>query len=172
MRQRIETAALELFSRHGYDAVSVERIVAEAGVSKGAFFIFHESKADALAVVGRRLSERLAAEAEAIDPARPLAALAAFASVSEAMLAEDAHLHSAYLRCLAGKGAESVAVTAATRLCERLQAAGSIDADLDPACAGEMIAAAWYASALTRAGAGFAGALTPKLRLLFAGLRP
>lgn len=45
-RDRILTSALSLFATDGYDAVSVERIRAHAGVSNGSFFHAFPSKVD------------------------------------------------------------------------------------------------------------------------------
>ncbi|SFS17850.1 transcriptional regulator, TetR family [Agrococcus baldri] len=44
----IHEAALELFLERGYDAVSVDDIARRAGVSRGTFFSYCDSKADAL----------------------------------------------------------------------------------------------------------------------------
>src|SRR5260370_41991338 len=43
-RRRIATAALALFANRGYNAASVEEIVAEARMSKSAFYEFFTSK--------------------------------------------------------------------------------------------------------------------------------
>jgi AcrR family transcriptional regulator len=45
-RGRIAGAALELFATHGYNATSVEEVVAEARASKSAFYEFFTSKED------------------------------------------------------------------------------------------------------------------------------
>lgn len=43
-RQKLLDAATHLFQQHGFDAVSVDAIVEAAGVSKGTFYIYFESK--------------------------------------------------------------------------------------------------------------------------------
>ena len=45
-RQKIESAALELFSRDGYDATGVADICTRAGISKGAFYHHFPTKQD------------------------------------------------------------------------------------------------------------------------------
>jgi AcrR family transcriptional regulator len=52
-RAEVFAAAIELFTKHGYQATSVERISAEAGVAKGTFFVHFESKAEVLVEVVR-----------------------------------------------------------------------------------------------------------------------
>jgi len=44
----VETAALELFERDGYDATTVERIAARAGISSATFFRYFRAKEDVL----------------------------------------------------------------------------------------------------------------------------
>jgi AcrR family transcriptional regulator len=44
-RAKIYAIAKELFTRYGYEKVSVEAIVREAGVAKGTFYIYFETKA-------------------------------------------------------------------------------------------------------------------------------
>lgn len=46
-KQKLYTAAASLFSQHDFREVTVDRIVEEAGVAKGTFYIYFESK-DAL----------------------------------------------------------------------------------------------------------------------------
>lgn len=48
VRQRLATAALELFGEHGYDAVSAAQIAARAGVTERTFFRHFASKREAL----------------------------------------------------------------------------------------------------------------------------
>lgn len=52
-RADVFAAAIELFTKHGYQSTSVERISAEAGVAKGTFFVHFESKAEVLVEVVR-----------------------------------------------------------------------------------------------------------------------
>ena len=45
-RERIVYAAIELFYRHGFHAVGLDRIIAETGVTKTTFYKHFESKDD------------------------------------------------------------------------------------------------------------------------------
>jgi AcrR family transcriptional regulator len=56
-RERLLDAALEVFSRRGYSAASVDEVAAEAGFSKGAVYSNFSSKEDLfLALIDRRLA--------------------------------------------------------------------------------------------------------------------
>lgn len=57
----IERAALDLFVRRGFDAVSVDDVAAAAGISQRTFFRYFASKDDILLGYRRRLDERLLA---------------------------------------------------------------------------------------------------------------
>jgi AcrR family transcriptional regulator len=45
-REKIVTAAMELFARKGFDKTTVDEIVARAGVAKGTFYLYFKSKDD------------------------------------------------------------------------------------------------------------------------------
>ncbi len=45
-RGRLLKAALNVFSKHGYERATIDEIVHEAGFSKGAFYVHFESKED------------------------------------------------------------------------------------------------------------------------------
>lgn len=47
-KQHLYQCAITLFKQNGYDQVSVDEIVREAGTAKGTFYIYFESKADVL----------------------------------------------------------------------------------------------------------------------------
>jgi AcrR family transcriptional regulator len=81
-RERIVAAAVSLFAEQGYDATSVNQVVARAGVAKGALYHHFESKDDLLYEVYRELVDRqLAGLTEilqrALTPADTLRALIA-----------------------------------------------------------------------------------------------
>ena len=57
-RTRIVAAAVALFAEQGYDATSVNQVVARAGVAKGALYHHFGSKDDLLYEVYRELVER------------------------------------------------------------------------------------------------------------------
>ena len=65
-RQRIVAAAVALFAEQGYDATSVNQVVARAGVAKGALYHHFESKDDLLYEVYRELVDRQLAGLRAI----------------------------------------------------------------------------------------------------------
>lgn len=48
VRERILSAAVDLFASHGYDATSVSQVVAQAGVTKGALYHYFSAKDDLL----------------------------------------------------------------------------------------------------------------------------
>ncbi len=83
-KSALTEAAARLFAEHGYGAVSIDRITAEVGATKGLFYHHFSAKGDILAdiVVGLR-TRTLAAAATALDrlapDARPEARLEALA---------------------------------------------------------------------------------------------
>ncbi|HMU67248.1 MAG TPA: helix-turn-helix domain-containing protein [Cellvibrionaceae bacterium] len=58
-RETILLAAAELFARYGYDAVAIDRVMAQAGMTRGAFYAHFTSKSDlyaqAMLLAGQRL---------------------------------------------------------------------------------------------------------------------
>ena len=71
-RARVERAALDLFSRRGFENVTTDEVADAAGISRRTFFRYYATKADAVwgdfAGHVARLEELLAAT----DPARPV----------------------------------------------------------------------------------------------------
>jgi AcrR family transcriptional regulator len=60
VRQRILSAAVDLFADHGYDATSVSQVISRAGVAKGGFYHHFASKDDLLfAVYGDLITRQL-----------------------------------------------------------------------------------------------------------------
>src|SRR5579863_8817540 len=51
VRERIVVSARMLFNQHGFDNVSVDRIMAHAGLTRGGFYTYFESKSDLYAEV-------------------------------------------------------------------------------------------------------------------------
>jgi TetR/AcrR family transcriptional regulator, regulator of mycofactocin system len=47
-RHQLQDVAVEMFSAHGYDEVTIEALAAAAGISRRTFFRYFSSKADAL----------------------------------------------------------------------------------------------------------------------------
>ena len=80
VRQRILTAAVDLFADHGYDATSVSQVITRAGVAKGGFYHHFASKDELLyAVYGDLITRQLEGMnrilAEGLSPAEALRAL-------------------------------------------------------------------------------------------------
>jgi TetR/AcrR family transcriptional regulator, transcriptional repressor for nem operon len=46
IHERILVSAGRLFNRHGYNAVSIDRVMAEAGLTRGSFYMYFSSKSD------------------------------------------------------------------------------------------------------------------------------
>jgi AcrR family transcriptional regulator len=77
-RERLVSAAVDLFTEQGYDATTVEQIAERAGVAKSTLFRHFPDKREIL-VAGQETLSRLLADgiAEAPADASPLAAVAA-----------------------------------------------------------------------------------------------
>ena len=77
---RIRAAALRLFARHGYAAVSMRQIAAEVGVQAGALYLYTPDKQTLLAeLMTEHLDQVLAALADQPMPQGPAARLESFA---------------------------------------------------------------------------------------------
>ena len=46
VRQRIVRSAVQLFNRHGYTAVSIDEVMAGAGLTRGGFYSYFQSKSE------------------------------------------------------------------------------------------------------------------------------
>lgn len=183
LRARIGRAALSLFRKSGFDSVSVDQIVVKAGVSKGAFFNFFPTKADALLVYFRELDGRIDKLRAGLNPTRPLASLEEFFAKAEAVLRGEGSLLDVLARAIwshptllqADRVSAKQDRRAFADFFERARNAGTIAID-DPAVAADAVGDLWTGSILMWLAAGrsysFAAAVKPKLRLLFTGLRP
>jgi AcrR family transcriptional regulator len=67
-RERILEAAAKEFTAHGYEGASLNHILGEAGISKGAAYYYFDDKADLYATAVQHYSEELFA-ATSFDPA-------------------------------------------------------------------------------------------------------
>src|SRR6516164_737250 len=70
-RQKILRSARRLFNRHGFDAVSIDDVMADAGLTRGSFYSYFESKGDLYAeTVTHILNEKqlLSSDGISIDP--------------------------------------------------------------------------------------------------------
>ena len=56
-RERLVAAAIELFYRHGFAAVGIDRVIATAGVTKTTFYKHFESKDDLMVAAVERRDE-------------------------------------------------------------------------------------------------------------------
>jgi AcrR family transcriptional regulator len=78
-RQRLVTAARELFAERGYAGVATEQIVQAAGVTRGALYHQFRDKAALFAAVAEtvqaEIAQRITAGAQADGPVDPMAAL-------------------------------------------------------------------------------------------------
>jgi AcrR family transcriptional regulator len=181
LQARISRAALVLFKERGFDAVSVDQIVVKAGVSKGAFFNFFPTKADALLVYFRELDGRLDKLREKLDPARPLPALLKFFGKAEQLLRAEGPLLETLSRAIWSHpmlmNADRISAkedrAAFADFFERARRLGTIRV-ADPAIAADAVGDLWTGSILMWLSAGrsysFSRALNAKVRLLFIGL--
>ena len=62
-REKILNAALQLFAKDGYEAVSVSGIAGALGITKGALYRHYQNKRDIFDSIVRRMEERDAAQA-------------------------------------------------------------------------------------------------------------
>jgi AcrR family transcriptional regulator len=81
-RERLVAAAVELFYRHGFGAVGIDRVIAEAGVTKSTFYKHFEGKDDLMVAAVRRRDEwesqawgRAVRKLAGDDPVRQLLAM-------------------------------------------------------------------------------------------------
>jgi AcrR family transcriptional regulator len=81
-RERLVAAAVELFYRHGFGAVGIDRVIAAAGVTKTTFYKHFEGKDDLMVAAVRRRDEwesrawdRAVRERAGDDPVGRLAAM-------------------------------------------------------------------------------------------------
>lgn len=94
-RSRIVAAAVSLFAERGFDATSVNQVVARAGVAKGALYHHFQSKDDLLYEVYRELVDRQLAGlagvlGQSLAPAAALRAIVADMVVTTAARVAEA----------------------------------------------------------------------------------
>jgi AcrR family transcriptional regulator len=66
-QEAILAAAAEEFAERGYEGASLNRIIDEAGISKGSLYYYFEDKQDLFETVWRRAMERLLADAGSFE---------------------------------------------------------------------------------------------------------
>lgn len=184
LKKRIGQAAYRLFKEHGFDSVSVEQIVAAARVSKGTFFNFFPTKADALIVYYEELDARLAELRDNLDASAPLSALERFFARAEALFRGESALVETLMRAiwshpsLINADLESAASDRGgfADFFARAHAAGTISGQIDPVVAADAVGDLWSGSVLRWVADGrrfdLAASVSPKLRVLFSGLAP
>lgn len=184
LRDRIGHAAIRLFRAHGFDSVSVDQIVAAAGVSKGTFFNFFPTKPDVLLVYYHEIDGRLRELRNQLDPSDPLAALQQFFARAEDLFRKEGLLVGTLMRAIWShpslmnadleSGASDRRGFAA--FLARARAAGTISEGVDPVVAADAMGDLWSGSVLRWVAEGgrfdLAASVGPKLRLLFSGLAP
>jgi len=148
-RQRLVEAALRLFREQGYDGTTVGQIAGAAGVAKGTFFNYFETKEAILPALAewrlQQLGESLSPEQGA--PASPVARIKLALRLVAENLASDPVLAQ---RLFAAKRhrPDLQPVHALTNLLSKqvrqAQAAGEIRADLDPIYLGGVIRALFF----------------------------
>jgi TetR/AcrR family transcriptional regulator, regulator of mycofactocin system len=71
-RRRLQQIAIEMFSAHGYDEVTIEALAAAAGIGRRTFFRYFSSKADALMADFDQEVEQLRSALAGSDPDLPV----------------------------------------------------------------------------------------------------
>ncbi|MGC9336205.1 MAG: TetR/AcrR family transcriptional regulator [Anaerolineae bacterium] len=141
--------ALRLFREHGYDATTVHRVTEAAGVAKGTFFNYFETKQAILPALAesrlQQLEEALAPEQGA--PASPVARI----KLALRLVAENRPSDPALARRLFTAARHRKGVRPGHMLSHLLaeqvrqaQAAGEIRASLDPLYLGDLIRALFF----------------------------
>jgi AcrR family transcriptional regulator len=69
-RERLFQSAAEEFAEHGYDAASLNRIIAKAGIGKSSLYYYFEDKADLFTTIVERAVAMLIREIGGFDPDR------------------------------------------------------------------------------------------------------
>jgi AcrR family transcriptional regulator len=100
-RDRILSAAGEVFASRGYDGASLDQVAAAAGLTKGAVYSSFSGKDELFyALVAARLDQRLALVADAADGERDLAELLSDAEDDLARLFTTQHdWHLLFIEC-------------------------------------------------------------------------
>ena len=107
-RDELLDVAQRLFARNGYDATSVSQIIAELGVSKGAFYHYFESKEDLVEALACRFAHATATQT---DPLLDDPTLDAFSKLSTFLVTMRRHKIEKRIvlrRCSAMHGIEHV----------------------------------------------------------------
>lgn len=157
-RDRIRAAALELFSRDGYEATTTKAVARRAGIATGTLFLYADDKADLLFLV---LHERLQRVTDERLGSLPKASLRdqlmyVFRGLFE-MYAEHPGVAGAFIRAFPGaKGRNASAINALTfsflhrisELVREAQVRGEVGAHVMPMFAAQNIFALYFGALL------------------------
>jgi AcrR family transcriptional regulator len=153
-RTRILEYAAAAFARDGYAGTSLNDVVRESGLTKGAFYFHFGSKEELALAAFRHKQQQLLERAAAVATAQPdaLAELAAVLRARVRLYAEDPSARcvlriGAELGATAGPGSEFASYQEATietfaDIVRRGQREGTVRGGLDPRAVGEAIFAA------------------------------
>lgn len=147
-RQRLLEIALRLFCEQGYDATPVEQITKTAGVAKGTFFNYFETKEAILPALAewrlRQLEKALAQGA----PASPVARIKmALCLVTKESITDPALMQRLFAAMMKQREEERIGPAFVQLLAEQVRQAqemGEIRADLDPLYLGSLIRALFF----------------------------
>ncbi|HEX8232124.1 MAG TPA: TetR/AcrR family transcriptional regulator [Caulobacteraceae bacterium] len=182
-REALEGAALQLFRSQGLHDTTVAQIAGRAGLAKGTFFNYFDSKHDVLAQRLGRLAEGFLALADGESTEPPLLRLAAFFTGAEALFrAEGPSILTLYREVFLRPDLMKLDEAVERRIHDYYRAVltdgvreGHIRSGLDLAAAATVIIDLWSSTlrAWILEGCGFslAEAVERKLSLLFTGLR-
>jgi AcrR family transcriptional regulator len=92
LRAAIYAAAIAMFRKRGYNAASVDEIVAAAGVAKGTFFNFFPTKAHVLKAYYAEIDVEIARLRKKLDPEDPAGSLGRYARGVERILRREGGL--------------------------------------------------------------------------------
>jgi AcrR family transcriptional regulator len=147
-RARLLAAAEELFACEGVKGTTVSAIVAKAGLTQAAFYLYFKSKEELVEELLRRFGEKLAAYVNAGSRARQYAFSDLEAYVSSAysglfeLLSGNPHLTRIALQdTSAGERFRDQIVGQIAENMRRNQALGIVDSGIDPEIAAESIVA-------------------------------
>jgi AcrR family transcriptional regulator len=180
---RIRKTALQLFRERGFDNISVDEIVATAGVAKGTFFNFYPTKQAVLSGYYEDLDSFMAARLQRLDPANPVTSLINLFRAMERQLRAEGDLACVLFREITQNPSLGATdfdsglddLQQYRSFFEKCRANGSIDASVTPRVAAEMVQDLW-SSTLQRwfrmqQQFSLSGVLTQKLATLFAGIK-
>jgi AcrR family transcriptional regulator len=115
-RQQLLDLGMRAFSERSYDAVSIDEIAAEAGISRGLLFHYFRTKHDYYVAVHRVAAEELVREAFALQEGSPYERLVAGLHAYFRFVEQRAATYATLLR--AGVGSDPVvnAIVESTRM--------------------------------------------------------